>query len=68
MHSKDLSQTKKNGEEGSEKKEIKGMKLTLTPLMLCLGLMKTPNQNRSVLNRCILVLGYFGLSFKVFLG
>ena len=30
MLSKDLSQTKKNEEEGSEKKEIKGMKLTLT--------------------------------------
>ena len=30
MLSKDLSQTKKE-EEGSEKKEIKGIKLTLTP-------------------------------------
>ena len=30
MLSKDLCQTKKK-EEGSEKKEIKGMKLTLTP-------------------------------------
>ena len=48
--SKDLSQRKKKEEEGSEKKEIKGMKLTLTPLMYCLGLMKTPNRNRSVLN------------------
>ena len=52
MLSKDLSQTKKKEEEGSEKKEIKGMKLTLTLLMLCLGLMKTPNRNRSVLNGC----------------
>ena len=31
MLSKDLSQTKKKEEKGSEKKEIKGMKLTLTP-------------------------------------
>ena len=46
-------------EEGSEKKEIKGMKLTLTLLMLCLGLMKTPNQNISVLNDCRSVLGLF---------
>ena len=30
MLSKELSQTKKKEEEGSEKKEIKGMKLTLT--------------------------------------
>ena len=29
--SKDLSQTKEKEEEGSEKKEIKGMKLTPTP-------------------------------------
>ena len=50
-------QTKKKKEEGSEKKNIKGMKLTLTPLMLCLGLMKTPNPNRSVLNCCRSVLG-----------
>ena len=28
---KDLSQTKEKEEEGTEKKEIKGMKLTLTP-------------------------------------
>ena len=56
---KDLSQTKKNGEKGSEKKEIKGMKLALTPLMLCLSLMKTPNQNRSVLNGCTSVLRIF---------
>ena len=48
MLSKDLSQTKKKEEEGIEKKEIKGMKLTITPLILCLGLMETPNQNRSV--------------------
>ena len=31
MLSKDLNQTKKKEEEGSEKKEIKGIKLTLTP-------------------------------------
>ena len=52
MLSKDLSQTKKKEEEESEKKEIKGMKLTLIPLILCLGLMKTSNRNRSVLNGC----------------
>ena len=52
MLSKDLKQTKKKEEEGSEKKDIKGMTLTLTPLMLCLGLMKTPNRNRIVLNGC----------------
>ena len=32
MLSKDLSQTKKKEEEGSENKEINGMKLTLTSL------------------------------------
>ena len=31
MLSKDLSQTKKKEEEGSEKKEIKAIKLTLSP-------------------------------------
>ena len=31
MLSKDLSQTKNKEEEGSKKKEIKCMKLTLTP-------------------------------------
>ena len=36
MLSKDLSQTKKK-EEGSEKKEIKGMKLTLTPFNIVFG-------------------------------
>ena len=68
MLSKELSQTKKKEEEGSEKKEIKGMKLTLTPLMLCLGLMKTPNWNRSVLNDCILVLGLFWVKFQSVFG
>ena len=57
MLSKDLSQTKKKEEEGSEKKEIKCMKLTLTPLMLYLGLMNIQNQNRIVLNGCRSVLG-----------
>ena len=37
MLSKDLSQTKKKEEEGSEKKEIKGMKLTLTPFNVVFG-------------------------------
>ena len=63
MLAKYVSQTKKK-EEGSEKKEIKGMKLTLTPLMLCLGLMKTPNRNRSVLNGCRLVLGLIWVKFQ----
>ena len=68
MLSKDLSQTKKKEKEGSEKKDIKYMKLTLTPLMLCLGLMKTPNQNRSVLNGCRLVLGYVLKCFRARIG
>ena len=40
------------------------MKLTLTPLMLFLGLMKTPNRNRSVLNGCRYVLGLFWVKFQ----
>ena len=42
MPSKDLSQTKKKEEEGSEKKEIKGMKLTLTPFNVVFGFDKNP--------------------------
>ena len=34
---KDLSQIKKKKEEGSEKKDIKGMKLTLTPFNVVFG-------------------------------
>ena len=41
MLSKDLSQTKKK-EEGSEKKEIKGMKLTLTPFNVVFVFNKNP--------------------------
>ena len=37
MLSKDLSQTKKKKEEESEKKYIKGMKLTLTPFNVVFG-------------------------------
>ena len=37
MLSKDLSKTKKKEEEESEKKEIKGMKLTLTPFNVVFG-------------------------------
>ena len=37
-----LSQTKKNEEEGSEKKEIKGMKLTLTPFNVVFGFDENP--------------------------
>ena len=40
------------------------MKLTLTPLMLCLGLMKTPNRNRSVLNGCRSILQLFWVKFQ----
>ena len=32
--------------------------------MLCLGLMKTPNRNRSVLNGCRSVLGLFCVKFQ----
>ena len=42
MLSKDLSQTKKKKEEGSEKKEIKGMKLTLTPFNVVFGFDENP--------------------------
>ena len=42
MPSKDLSQTKKKEEEGSEKKEIKGMKLTLTPFNIVFGFDENP--------------------------
>ena len=42
MLSKDLSQTKKKGEEGSEKKQIKGMKLTLTPSNVVFGFVENP--------------------------
>ena len=64
MLSKDLSQTKKKEEEGSEKKEIKGMKLTLTPFNVVFGLMKTPNRNRNVLNGCRSVFGLFWVKFQ----
>ena len=40
--SEDLSQTKRKEEEGSEKKEIKGMKLTLTPLNVVFGFNENP--------------------------
>ena len=40
--SKALSQTKENEEEGSEKKEIKGMKLTLTPFNVVFGFDEIP--------------------------
>ena len=42
MLSKDLSQTKKKEEEGSEKKEIKSMKLTLTPFTVAFGFDENP--------------------------
>ena len=42
MFSKDLSQTKEKEEEGSEKKEIKGMKLTLTPFNVVFGFNENP--------------------------
>ena len=42
MLSKDLTQTKKREEEGNEKKEIKGMKLTLTPFNVVFGFDENP--------------------------
>ena len=42
MLSKDLSQTNKKEEEGSEKKYIKGMKLTLTPFNVVFEFDKNP--------------------------
>ena len=36
--------------------------------MLCLGLMKTLNQNRSVLNDCRSVLGLFWVTFQSVFG
>ena len=42
MFSKDLSQTKKKEEEGSENKEIKGMKLTLTSFNVVFGFDENP--------------------------
>ena len=41
MLSKDLNQIKKK-EEGSEKKDIKGMKLTLTPFNVVFGFDENP--------------------------
>ena len=41
MLSKDLSQIKKK-KEGSKKKEIKGMKLTLTPFNVVFGFDENP--------------------------
>ena len=42
MLSKDLSQTKEKEEKGSEKKDIKGMKLTLTPFNVMFGFDESP--------------------------
>ena len=42
MLSKDLSQTKKKEEEGSEKKEIKGIKLNLTSFNVAFGFNENP--------------------------
>ena len=42
MLSKELSQTKEKEEEGSEKKEIKGMKLTLPPFNVVFGFDENP--------------------------
>ena len=42
MLSKDLSQTKEKKEKESEKKEIKGMKLTLTPFNVVFGFNENP--------------------------
>ena len=65
MLSKDLSQTKKNEEERSEKKEITGMKLTLTPFNVVFGF----DENHKSKYKCFKWLQIsFGLSFKVILG
>ena len=45
MLSKDLSQTNKKEEEGNEKKEIKGMKLTLIPFNVVFGFEENPKSN-----------------------
>ena len=42
MLSKDFSQTYEKEEEGSEKKDIKGMKLTLTPFIVVFGFDENP--------------------------
>ena len=42
MLSKDFSQKKKKEGEGSEKKQIKGMKLTLTPSNVVFGFDENP--------------------------
>ena len=42
MLSKDLSKTKEKEEKESEKKEIKGMKLTLTPFNVVFGFNENP--------------------------
>ena len=42
MLSKDLNQTKKKEEEVSENKEIKSMKLTLTPFNVVFGFDENP--------------------------
>ena len=36
--------------------------------MLCLGVMKTPNRSRSVLNGCRSVLGLFWVKFQTYFG
>ena len=42
MLSKDLIQTKKKEEKGSEKNELKDMKLTLTPFNVVFGFDEIP--------------------------
>ena len=42
MLSMDLNQTKEKEEEGSEKKEIKGIKLTLTPFNVVFAFDENP--------------------------
>ena len=42
MLSKDLSQTNEKEEEKSEKRDTKGMKLTLTPFNVVFGFDKNP--------------------------
>ena len=61
MLSKDLSQTKKKEEEGSEKKDIKGMKLTLTPFNVVFGFDENPKSKYKCFN-------LLNISFGVVLG
>ena len=61
MLSRDLSRTKKKEEEGSENKEIKGMKPTLTPFNVVFGF----DENPKLEYKCF---KWLSISFGVILG